>query len=303
MNENIYVMPKLMVDKKGIYEHMTNLFSTYKYLMNSTIILDFSNTNYIKPTLMAPLGLILTKLKSQKNMVFLRNTKTSIKQLLIKYGFIQNINVCNTNIPQNFIKYETFNGDNEERFSKYLDDQFKYINNTEIVASLKTHIMEIFINVKMHARTKGGSRYKNKEIFTSGFYDREKEKVIFSIANNGQTFSENIISNLNYDFQLENEYILWALKETNTSTKNRTGGIGLTMLHDLVVSSNGFLYILSGQGYYQYESNSRASLSESYDLSSGFPGTVISIELPIYSIPIIYENLNLEYVTLSNLII
>lgn len=278
--ENIYLMPKTITDKKGIYEYLTNFYNTYKTLTNSELIIDFKYTTYIKPTMMAPLGLILTKLKSQKNKIFLRISNNKIKNLLIKYKFISNINL-NKQIPQNFIKYETFNGNDDLKFSSYLYAQLDNINNDEIISCIVTHFMEIFVNVKDHARIKSVSKYKDKEIFSSGFFDKNTNKVIFSLANNGQTFAENITSKLKYIFKHEYEYIEWAIKLRNTTTDNRPGGLGLNMLFDLVNENNGCMYILSGKGYYELIQKTNKTMINKYDMYSYFPGTVISVELPV----------------------
>lgn len=283
---SVYPMPKFITDRKGMYEFITNIYSKYKDTTNSKIIFDFMYTKYISPNLMSPLGLIFTKLKARKNDVLLRNThkNPNIKSILVKYGFLF-IDSVDVITPQNFIKYETFNGDDNDGFSSYLDTQLHEISNSEIIASLKTHIMEIFINVKMHARTlKNFSRFKNKEIFTSGFYDKEKHNVIFSIANNGQTFAENIRNTLNYNYDKEFDYLSWALKKNNSSIKDRSGGLGLSMLYDLVNSCEGCLYILSGKGYYEYSFDNNIFSTIKEDFSSSFPGTVITIKLPISSL-------------------
>ena len=67
--EHIYTMPKYILDENGIYEFITILYNTFDKTTNSKIILDFSSTNYINPNLMAPLGMILTKLKSKNNIL------------------------------------------------------------------------------------------------------------------------------------------------------------------------------------------------------------------------------------------
>ncbi len=296
--EHIHLMPKYIIDQKGIYEFITIIYSTFKDISNSVIILDCSKTKYIDPNLMAPLGLVLTKIKSKSNKVFFRGMKSNFRDILLKYGFLVSNKITTSTIPQNFIKYETFNGNNNDGFQSYLEEQLSEIYSYEIISSLITHIMEIFINVKMHARhNESFSRFKNKEVFTSGFYNKKEDFVIFSIANNGQTFMDNITSNLNYSFTFEVDSIKWALVEKNTSTKNRPGGLGLAMIKDLVKESKGELFILSGKGYYQYSYNNYLKeFSElTTDFSSPFPGTVITIKLPISLIQInnkVSDNIN-----------
>lgn len=304
INEYINEMPKNITDNKGVYEFITNIYSRFDSITNSKIIFDFTATKYISPNTMSILGLIFTKIKAKKNTVFLRNTRPEIKSLLLRYGFLS-INIDNNLevIPQNFIKYETFSGEDDEGFLKYLDLQLSEIPNNETIASLKTHLMEIFINVKMHGRKKSYKKYKNKEVFTCGFYDKSTNKLIFSIANNGQSFYENITSKLKYTFNNEFKYLEWALKKANSTTKDRTGGLGLSMLFDLVSHCHGSLYILSGKGYYEYVNyNGKFNLITT-DFSSRFPGTSITVKLPIIHIPTLDNKLiNRKKISISDLL-
>lgn len=285
---HFYTMPKNILDENGIYEFITLLYNTFDKTTNSKIILDFSSTNYINPNLMAPLGMILTKLKSKNNDIILRNLKTSVKQLLIKYGFLNSFNISKNTIHQNYIKYESFNGDDAIGFEKYLNLQLAEISNEGVISTLISHIMEIFVNVKTHARSnEKKSRFKNKEIFTSGYYNENKNYIRFSICNNGKSFSENISSKIKYYFNTEYEYINWALKEKNTTKNSSPGGLGLYMLSNLINICEGTLIILSGKGYYElsYSEDIGDFKSICKDFSSSFPGTVVTIKLPLILVP------------------
>lgn len=286
--EHIYTMPKYILDENGIYEFITLLYNTFDETTNSKIILDFSSTNYINPNLMAPLGMILTKLKSKNNEIALRNLKLSVKKLLIKYGFLQAYQIPGDVIYQNYIKYESFNGDNPNGFENYLNSQLAEISNEGVIATLTSHLMEIFVNVKTHARVnEKRNRFKNKEIFTSGYYNKNENYIRFSICNNGKSFVENISNKINYKFTNEYDYINWSLKEKNTTKKFSPGGLGLYMLSNLVDICKGSLIILSGKGYYELSYSQEINDFELIckDFSSPFPGTIVTIKLPLILIP------------------
>lgn len=287
--DHIYTMPKNIFDENGIYEFITILYNTFDKTTNSKIILDFSSTNYINPNLMAPLGMILTKLKSKNNDIAFRNLKLSVKKLLIKYGFLQSYQIPGDVIYQNYIRYESFNGDDANGFENYLNLQLSEISNEGIISTLISHIMEIFVNVKTHARiNEKKNRFKSKEVFTSGYYNENQNYIRFSICNNGKSFSENINSKLNYNFNNEYEYISWALKEKNTTKDSSIpGGLGLYMLSNLVNICNGTLIILSGKGYYELSYSKKIDDFKLIckDFSSPFPGTVVTIKLPLILIP------------------
>lgn len=302
--DHIYTMPKNILDENGIYEFITLLYNTFNETTNSKIILDFSSTNYINPNLMAPLGMVLTKLKSKNNDIALRNLKIRVKKLLIKYGFLQTSQIPGDIIYQNYIKYESFNGDDPNGFEDYLNLQLAEISNEGIISTLTSHIMEIFVNVKTHARTnEKRSRFKNKEIFTSGYYNENQNYIRFSICNNGKSFCENISSKLNYNFSNEYEYINWSLKEKNTTKNASPGGLGLYMLSNLVNICKGTLIILSGKGYYELSYSKKINDFKLMckDFSSSFPGTVVTIKLPLILIPenkIIHNDITIDILSL-----
>ena len=67
MNEYTYTIPNKIIPNKGVYEFVNILYSTFKDKSNSKISLLSENTKFIDPLLMAPLGLVLTKLKLRNN--------------------------------------------------------------------------------------------------------------------------------------------------------------------------------------------------------------------------------------------
>ena len=83
-----YIMPKNIINKPGIYEFINVLWATYRNMTNNTIMLDYCNTKNIDLSLMAPLGLVLTKIKSNKNKIYFTRMNGSVKNKLIKAEFI-----------------------------------------------------------------------------------------------------------------------------------------------------------------------------------------------------------------------
>lgn len=284
----IYTMPNYIEDKEEVYEFITKLYDKFANTLDSKIILDFSLTSYINPNLMAPLGLVLTKIKYNNNEIFLSKMRPSIQKILLKYGFVKKDNFTFSSIMQNYIKYKSFCGDNTDGFEKYLNLQLNDISNKELISTLVSYLMEIFVNVKTHARVnENKNQFKDTEIFTSGYYNENKNYIRFSISNNGKTFMSAINDSLNYIFNYDFEYIEWALKKKNTSKKNVPGGLGLYMLNELVKLSNGELIILSGKGYYHlsYSNKINDFTINVKDFSTSFPGTTVTVKLPLDLIP------------------
>lgn len=280
---NIYVMPRYIVNTKGIYEFINLLWYTYNDRTNDSIYLDFKATKNIELNIMAPLGMVLTKLKSNKNKIVLINVNKSIRNILTKNEFISIDIQLDEEIAQNYIRYKNFNGDENNAFREYILSQLVEIKDSEIIDLLISRIMELFVNIRMHARYKiSRNRFGNKEIFSSGFYCKNENYLIFTIANNGLTFSEKIFGCLDFKFDQECDYILWALRKSNSTRAENEGpgGLGLFLLLELIKECRGQLIIVSGRGFYKFNGNNYEEY-EAFDFNCSYPGTVITMKIPI----------------------
>lgn len=280
MNKDAYPMPKNINYSYGCMSYLSNMYKYYMNVIGQKIVFDFTYTKIINNEMLAVLGIIFTKLKSRRNQVLLRGLSIKLRKLFIDHNFIHNqIPSENTS---NYISYNTFNVDNKDEFREYLFYEMSSIENYEVEKFLVTHIMEIFLNIRVHARnTINKSRFGNKEVFSSGYYNMEKNTLIISICNNGNTFAENILKKSKIEFLKESEYIKWALEKCNSTTSNRPGGAGLAMVKNLLSCYNGELTICSGKGYYSIsydENNIKTEVKN--DLQIGLPLTIVLLKIP-----------------------
>ncbi|WP_297421888.1 hypothetical protein [Clostridium sp.] len=122
--------------------------------------------------------------------------------------------------------------------------------------------------------------------------------MIFSIVNNGLTFAENIKSVISLNYDTECEYINWAMQKSNTTRETKSegpGGLGLYLLLDLVKDCNGKIIIVSGKGFYRADGDKDIPY-ELNDLDCEFPGTAVTVKVPIKDIKINNEfNYNNEF--------
>lgn len=277
MNEYRILFPKNITNSKSTHRFFCYFYNEFKNLSNIKINIDFRNTKWIEPNLMAILGLLLIKISSKKNNIFFSRMNFYIIKLFHKYGFLRKLKKP-ANIPQNYIVYRTFNGNDDEIFRNYLYEQFSELNIYGSIDILINRLVEIFVNVKMHARKRiTQNRYKSKEIYCNGYYNKNKNYIIFSIANNGRTFKETISNNLKYESDKEFNFITWAIKQSNSTRQGSPGGLGLFLLNEFVKESNGELVILSGKGYYNLNKNQ--VITE--DFKAEYPGTSITVKIPI----------------------
>lgn len=293
MKESTVIIPPQVADIPSTYVFITNLYNLFKNESNIKISIDCENMKYIDPAMMAPLGLILTRFKTKRNLVYFKKLTQYNIRYLIQSNFLKPTHEESFSITENFINYNSFNSDNYPSFKSYLTEQLSIVKDDDIINLLVTCLSELFENVNMHARIKS-IKYHNDEVFSSGYYNEKNNFVIFSLSNNGLSFKENISSSLKLKFKNEYEYILWALKPRNSTRKKSTpGGIGLTVLLDLIKNANGILTIVSGKGYINF--NYDKSIYRKNDISYSFPGTIITFKIPLLDMKVYLNKLYQDY--------
>ncbi|NRT33220.1 hypothetical protein BJV38_004197 [Clostridium beijerinckii] len=293
MKELSISIPSTVTNIPSTYVFITSLYNKFKNESNCKIAINCENMKYIDPTMMAPLGLVLTRFKTKKNLVYFKKLTQYNIRYLIQSNFLKPTREESISITENFINYNSFNSDDYPSFKNYLTEQLGIIGDDDIINLLVTCLSELFENVNMHARI-NSIKYHDKEVFSSGYYNEKDNFVIFSLSNNGLSFKEKISSRLDLHFSNEYEYVLWALKARNSTRKKTTpGGIGLTVLLDLIKNSNGLLTIVSGKGYinFDYDKN----IYHKNDISNKFPGTIITFKIPLLHMKSYLQNLYHNY--------
>jgi len=141
-------------------------------------------------------------------------------------------------------------------------------------------VFELFSNVFRHSQSELG-------LFCSGQFYPLNNKFYFTIVDGGVGIKFNVNNYLRNEFNKNKsifnrtkykekdiiESIKWAIKEGNSTTGK--GGLGLSLLIELIKKSDGQLEIISENGYYSIKNNK--VFSEILDIS--FQGTIISIGL------------------------
>ncbi len=221
------------------------------------------------------MGLIIEKIKLKGNEVYLNNTPSRLLRVLSNNNFLSRIHLNNSsNYESTYISYESFNVSEKDKFERYLIDELSgFLKDAGFEYDLKSLvrvISEMFINVKMHT--------KSREVMTCGYYLPEKKMLYFSISNHGITIRKNIELKNRYIFNTDIEAINWAVKK-NSSTRipDEVGGLGLYTSREFVNKYNGAFYIASGRGYWK-EENGAINASE---MHSAFPGTIITFKIQL----------------------
>lgn len=133
---------------------------------------------------------------------------------------------------------------------------------------LKKHIAEsineIFNNAVIHSRS--------KNIYTCGQFFPKKKKIEFTIVDTGIGFKKSFTERFNREID-SLKAILWAVDQGNTTKRETTGGLGLTLLKEFIKMNSGKLQIVSGNGFYEFGTNEQMKC-----LTGTFPGTIVNME-------------------------
>ncbi len=268
----IITAPKLIGNDFLGASFIAELYHISSTINNSTLIIDFKDTRWLRANLSAALGAIFRYSYSVKNNnVKLINLSESILKILRKNSFLENFGLKSIYDTYNStVKYQEFNPLDRTSFSVYVRDEFipslKLDLNPMFVKKFRVAIEELFQNCRIH-----GSCDK---IYVCGQFFPSENRLYFTIVNLGTTIKENIekrypeieISSINS--------ILWAIRKGNTTRiDDSVGGIGLPFLIDFLDKTHGELNILSDFGCF----NRISCLNNVKECDFKFSGTMVTL--------------------------
>lgn len=250
------------------------------------IILDFSDTSFIRNNFISIIGLAL-EIQKDKNINIVEPKNPKIKNALKNIGFLsKHFNYKNgIDLNNTMIKYTNIQKEDDEyyKFYEYFVSQLnRKVNNLsrELSRKIMQKIYEQFSNVFRHSESEVG-------FFCSGQFYPKKKEFYFTIVDNGVTIKHNVnkylkkltkenkgLLNFSKYQELNGlEAIKWALIDNNSTTGS--GGFGLSLLKELIMKSKGRLEIVSNDGYYQIN----GGIESGEILQKKFNGTIISVGL------------------------
>ncbi len=279
-----------------VFESINNLFDSIEYynkIVNchdDTIVLDFSSARFIRNNYLSIIGLALEmKIKENKQVQIIEPMKAKVKESLKNIGFLSQftnnpmgVDTHNTMVQYTNIDLNDWNGLYE--FYTYFEEQLnKNVNNlsSELSNKIIQKIFELFSNVFRHSKSEFG-------FFCSGQFYPTNNKFYFTIVDGGVTIKNNVndylknifdtnkgLKNILKKYEGKNgtEAIKWALIGNHSTTGE--GGLGLSLLKELIEKSKATLEIISNDGYHAIKDG-----AESTEIMlNEFNGTIISIGL------------------------
>lgn len=291
-------MKKIIIDKIETIFDATSIFSDIiKSAEDDVVIIDFSATDFIRNHFLSILGMAFKIVQNRGIRVeIIKPKSTKVLNSMKKINFLSAFCDENNNddIYKTMVKYTNIPLKNNslvlQEFYSYFIMQFmgKVANlSPKLQKKILQKIFELFSNVFRHSDSALG-------LFCSGQFYPSQDKFNFTIVDNGVTIRKNVNRYLSQQFiknrtiqekilgkRFENinavEAIKWALKDEHSTTGE--GGLGLSLLMELIKISKGSIEIISGSGYYGIKNAKEVSK----ELKKSFEGTIISIELNTYS--------------------
>ena len=259
-------------------EDIIKIYKEYKLLdKTKKVIFDFSSAKFIYSNFTALLGSLIDDCQSYE---IVQPKKEDVKTVLSKNNFFPQY----TSLPklndssQSVIEYEKFELNDLDKqnifFDRLIADELlkkKGVTNLseKVLKIVSQNIIELFDNAREHSKS-------TKGIYIAGQFFPKKHKFDFTIVDTGVGIVKNV--NLFLDEKLKSgEAIFWAIQKQHSTRVGEPGGLGLALLKELIMKSNGKIEIISSDGYYFIKNQ-----KESYEnLDMSFEGTLINIEFNI----------------------
>lgn len=261
--------------------------------MGETLQIDFSNASFIRNHFLAIIGMGLEVVQNRGIKVALIKPKDkTVLNAMTRIGFLSVFGdgEDGPDTYKTMIRYTNIPLENYDEsfavFHVYFKEQFagKVANlSPKLLKKILQKIYELFSNVFRHSESALG-------LFCSGQFYPKSEQFKFTIADNGTTIKTKVNRYLLKEF-IKNrstadkvfskkfepingvEAIKWALEDKHSTTGG--GGLGLSLLMDLITISGGSIEIISNDGYYSIKDG----VESTKKLQGSFEGTIVSIEL------------------------
>lgn len=250
------------------YDLLTNFFAEHKDEWFSTIHLSLKN--WFNANMAAPLGALLDLLQENINTIQFDHIDPKIETILRKNDFLSHFSFPSQHdIHNTTISYQKLKPDDSRYFQQYVNSQLFGRPELPTMSNglrkkMAEAIFELFVNAQIHSET--------KNIYTCGQFFPMKNTIQFCIVDTGIGFQERIRRRFNQEFSPV-ESILWAVQDRHTTKTNVSGGIGLALLHEFAKQNRGCIQIISGKGFYQYDSKG----THTELLSAPFIGTIVNV--------------------------
>lgn len=253
-----YTLPLKEVETNSIgVSELMKFYAFARQFRYKSVQLNLSAVNTVDANLSALILAIAHKLRAE-NKVNLFVLLADHMNVFFRNGLMAHLQGKGNANPyednrHSTIPLNTFSVDDDAEFCQYLRRDFFGHRGLESLKSttkvnLSTHYEEIFTNVGLHANT-------TSPVYSCGQYFPDKNVLKFTLVDVGDGFLKRIAQKTTGQVGTDNDAILWALRDLNTTKDIATygpGGTGLKELKKYCAENNGSLHICSGSGYVNF---------------------------------------------------
>lgn len=233
---------------------------------------------WVDPALFAALGATFYYWKQQSYEICLEPTPRILTQFQ-QSGFWQWWGGKGVRNSSPFIAhFSHFDKPDNEIFAKYLEDKV-YIDwgmNKRMLRGFykrfRNGLEEVFDNAVAHSLSQYG-------VFTCGWMNSKKTKIIFCISDLGIGFHKSI-KRKHRKIISPVDAIRWAMEEGSTSrTGAIPGGIGLKELRRFITENQGSLIVASDSGFWETKDELKEPIMK--ELPYPIPGAIVVMEIDL----------------------
>ena len=255
------------------FQSIIDLESKVGECEDNEIEMDLRGLDWLDANMCSPLGAILCRIQCMNRRVSISTASDKPATILRKNGFLEQFGRPRMrDTYETTIEYRRFQRGDSHSFKEYVVQHFRQgtkglpLMTPLLLKRFRLSLFEILDNAVEHSHTELG-------IFACGQHFPKQERLDFSIADLGIGIRDKILRERGLSLSPA-EAIEWAMKG-NTTKRDKTGGLGLTLIREFIEMNQGRLIVVSDAGYWEMSGGK----VESNTFPQPFPGTVVTIEI------------------------
>ncbi|MCT4673546.1 MAG: hypothetical protein N4A37_09940 [Prolixibacteraceae bacterium] len=266
MSDNSFYFNSVNHDLNGFNE----IGRFYNFAKNLESV-EINMYYFFSANLSSCLGAVIEKLKNfhqcTVNINFISKAKITLRKnnfLVKEFGFDPYPDTNRTTI-----RYEKIENDTLNNASLIIE---KYLNRDEM-PTMSTLLKDLFSDSVHELLTNVWEHSNNDTVYICGqqYPATNNSCLDLTISDSGQGIATKVrdfIKDINTDI----DAVAWAMQNGNT-TKNTSGGLGLSLLEEFIIKNEGTLQVVSGTAFYERKGEQLNKRQLNYYL----PGTYINI--------------------------
>jgi len=276
MQKRILISQIVSADKAG-YESLCELYDDLHSVENEDIYVDFEKCRLFDANLSSVLGSMFDKRQKEGCSILLKAPRSpGVRRALSRNKFFRAFDLSTENEDrENYIEYHSFGVSDTQTFKEYVDkeliqkERFPRCTDKAKVKIIES-IYEIFANAVSH----GGC----DRVYSCGEVHTRKNKTMLDMTFVNLGLS--VVDNVNNYMVKRGQPVMpscqtldWAFVEGHT-TKQDTGGLGLSILKQFIGMNEGTIQMISGDAMLEIDGDGHKETK----LAKWFPGTIVTVE-------------------------